>query len=461
MGHMKLRMIKAFALSSCMFGASFGLVVTPAAMAQETPLPNAEQAIDPTVPAAPAVGVFQADPTTTAQNPPAKKAAPKKRRAAAKGVKKGSAARVAAATSRARVVLKDDPRPTFTPRTFLSTANAAQRYLDIVQAGGWPDIPKALSPGAKGDNVAALRLRLSMEGDLSNPTGDKYDEEVTAAVKQFQYRYGLTQNGVVSGATLEAINVPALVRFHQLNESARRMAGREFAFGDKYMVVNIPAASAEAIDNGRVTRRYVAVVGRPDRASPEVTAKINGVRFNPTWTVPKSIAQKDIIPKIMKNPGTLASMNLKVLDGKGKEVNASKVKWSEELTAENPRFTIRQEPGRGNSLGAIRINMPNSDAVYMHDTPHKELFGGDFRFNSSGCVRVEGIKELAEWLLADQGYDQGRINKAIAEKDLADHPLSRDVPVTWVYLTGFVTEDGLVNFRDDIYGLDVPRFAAR
>jgi L,D-transpeptidase YcbB len=255
------------------------------------------------------------------------------------------------------------------------------------------------------------------------------------------------------------MNVPAIVRFHQLNESGRRMAGRDFAFGSRYVVVNIPAASAEAIDGGQVARRYVAVVGRPDRASPEVTAKISGVRFNPTWTVPKTIAQKDIIPKILKNRGVLAAMNLKVLDANGKAVNPGSVNWSEEI--KDPKLTIRQEPGRGNSLGEIRINMPNPDAVYMHDTPHKELFGGDFRFNSSGCVRVEGVKELAEWLLADQGFDQARINAAIANKDLADHPLSSPVPVTWVYLTGFVTEDGLVNFRDDIYGLDVPRFASR
>ena len=221
----------------------------------------------------------------------------------------------------------------------------------------------------------------------------------------------------------------------------------------------ITAASAEAIENGRVVRRYVAVVGRPDRASPEVTAKIQGVRFNPTWTVPKTIAQKDIIPKILKNPGVLQSMNMKVLDTNGKEIKASSVNWSKEIL--DPKVTIRQEPGRGNSLGEVRINMPNPDAVYMHDTPHKELFGGDFRFNSSGCVRVEGVKDLALWLLNDQGFDLARVNEAIANKDLADHALSRPVPVTWVYLTGFVTEDGLVNFRDEIYGLDALRFASR
>jgi L,D-transpeptidase YcbB len=447
-------------------GGALSLMFAPAVFAQAIPLPGNTEPVITAPPPVPA-GSFQspaaaetAAPTRNLKAKP-RVAQGKKAKAKRASVKRGSAARVAAATSRARVVLKDDPRPTFTPKTFLATANAAQRYLDIVQAGGWPEVPKALSPGASGPAVEALRKRLAMEGDLDQADGDQFDDAVKTAVRQFQYRYGLTQNGVVSGATLEAMNVPALVRFHQLNESGRRMAGRDFSFGGKYVIVNIPAASAEAISDGKVDRRFVAVVGRPDRASPEVTAKISGVRFNPTWTVPKSIAQKDIIPKIIKNGGTIKSMSLKVLDAKGKEVPSSSVNWQQELTAENMRYTIRQEPGRGNSLGEIRINMPNSDAVYMHDTPHKELFGGDFRFNSSGCVRVEGIKELAEWLLNDQGWDQERINQAIAEKDLSDHPLSRDVPVTWVYLTGFVTQDGLVNFRDDIYGLDVPKFASR
>ncbi len=454
-------MMSVFSLVSRSFtlGLALGFGVAGLAAAQETPLPAAGPVGMPPIGAgltAPAAGNFSpAAPATAEQATPEAKPKPRKRRVA---VKKGSAERVAAATSRARVVLKDDPRPTFTPRTFLATANAAQRYLDIAQAGGWPEIPRALKPGAKGEPVLALRKRLAMEGDVADIETPVYDDGLKSAVQQFQYRYGLTQNGVVSGATLEALNVPAQVRFHQLNESARRMAGREFAFGERYVVVNIPAASAEAIDNGLVTRRYVAVVGRPDRASPEVTTKITGVRFNPTWTVPESIAKKDIIPKILKNPGTLAAMNMKVLDSSGKPVSASSINWSQQL--KKPTYTIRQEPGRGNSLGEVRINMPNPDAVYMHDTPHKELFGGDFRFNSSGCVRVEGIKELAEWLLADQGFDQQRIKDAIVGNDLKDHPLSRPVPVTWVYLTGFVTEDGLVNFRDDIYGLDVPRFAS-
>jgi murein L,D-transpeptidase YcbB/YkuD len=384
-----------------------------------------------------------------------------RQRQARNAAKRGSAARVAAATSRARVVLKDDPRPTFTPDTFLATARAAGLYLDIVQAGGWPEVPRALKAGAKGPAVTALRRRLAMEGDLAPDLADEetYDATLVEAVKRFQYRYGLTQNGQVSGATLEQMNVPAQVRYHQLNESARRMAGREFSFGDRYVIVNIPAASAEAIENGRVVRRYVAVVGRPDRASPEVTTKITGVRFNPTWTVPKSIAQKDIIPKIIKDRGTLSKMRLKVLDGQGKEVDPARVNWQREL--EEPRFTLRQEPGPGNSLGAIRVNMPNSDAVFMHDTPNKELFGGDFRFNSSGCVRVEGIRELAAWIMRDEGYDKEAVEAAIRERDMQDHQLADPIPVTWVYLTGFVTEDGLVNFRDDIYGLDVPRFASR
>jgi L,D-transpeptidase YcbB len=117
-------------------------------------------------------------------------------------------------------------------------------------------------------------------------------------------------------------------------------------------------------------------------------------------------------------------------------------------------------PGSHNSLGLVRINMPNKDAVFMHDTPSKGLFDSDFRFNSSGCVRVENVRDFAAWLLAPDGKDRSYVDQQIASGERSDTKLSRPVPVTWVYLTGFVTEDGLVNFRDDIYGLDVPRYAS-
>ena len=211
---------------------------------------------------------------------------------------------------------------------------------------------------------------------------------------------GLRQTGVVAGATLRAINVPASVRFNQLASSANRLAGLNFSFDERYVVVNLPSTSVEAVENGRVVHRYVAIVGDPEHPSPEISAHIQVINLNPTWTVPTSIIKKEIIPRMQRDPGYLTRAKIRILDGSGQEINPRTVNWSTERAA---NYTLRQDSGAGNSLGSIRIGMPNKLAVYMHDTPSKGLFGDDYRFLSHGCVRVQGVYDYAEWLLQGTG----------------------------------------------------------
>jgi L,D-transpeptidase YcbB len=275
---------------------------------------------------------------------------------------------------------------------------------------------------------------------------------VLAGVKRFQGRHGLRQTGVVSGQTLAEMNVPAAVRFKQLASSAQRISGSAFPFGPRYVVVNIPSASAEAIEGGAVRRRYTAVVGKPDRASPTIETRITSVNLNPTWTVPTSIIKKDIIPKMQKDPGYLSRARIRMLDGQGQEISPGSINWSSERAT---NFTLRQDPGAGNSLGSIKIDMPNKLAVYMHDTPSKSLFGRDQRFHSSGCVRVENVRDFAVWLLGPQGgWSREAIDDGIATKERKFITLRNAVPVAWVYMTGYATDDGTVHFRPDVYGWD-------
>ncbi len=284
--------------------------------------------------------------------------------------------------------------------------------------------------------------------------GTSFDSSVQQAVKQFQYRHGLAKTGIVSGLTLKEMNVSARVRFQQLNESARRMAARNFDFGPRYVVVNIASANVEAIEGEQVSRRYVAVVGKPDLPSPEVTARIGTVNFNPTWTVPTSIIKNEIIPKMRKNPNYLSASNIRILDRSGEEVNPRSVDWNSQKAVS---YTLRQDSSKANALGQIRIDMPNKHSVYLHDTPSKRYFSADFRFLSHGCVRVEGVRDFAAWLLEPNGgWDRSRIDQAIDGGERKDTRLAKPVNVAWVYMTGFVTKDGLVNFREDVYGLDVP-----
>jgi len=355
-----------------------------------------------------------------------------------------------------RALVSTSPNPTFDEGTIQRISAAMLSYTVLDVQGGWPTLPAntKLAPGAKGPDVALLRQRLAMTDDLpaDQVNGDVYDDAVVAAVKFFQGRHGLEETGTIGPKTLAALNVPVKQRLRQLAASLDRLALMDFSFGQRYVVVNLPAAFAEAIEGDKVVRRYVVQVGRPERPSPTLTTNITTVNLNPTWTVPLGILKKDVIPRMRKDPGYAARMHMKVLDGAGREVDAASVDWNSDHA---PNFTIRQDSGNWNALGSVRIDMPNPHSVYMHDTNHKEFFSADYRFQSSGCTRVEDPRALATWLLADNpGWGRKEIDAGIAKGERMDVRLAHKVPVAWVYLTGWATRDNVIHFRDDIYGHD-------
>ena len=407
-------------------------IATPAAMASPAATPAASASPDASAPAP--------IPTMAAAPPKPKK-------------------RVPPAPPR-ETVLSDDPNPTLQPDTFFLTAKASERYGAIVDAGGWPTDIEPLHPGSKGPAVLELRKRLAIEGDLAadaaapNPAWDNW---LTAAVKHFQMRMGLRQTGIVAGATLKALNVPASVRFRELASSAQRIAGQNFTFADRYVVVNLPSLQVEAIENGKVVHHYIAIVGDPDHPSPEIQAHIQVINLNPTWTVPTSIIKKEIIPHMRRDPSYLKRAKIRMLDASGNEVDPTSIDWNTERAAD---YTLRQDSGASNSLGSIRIGMPNKLAVYMHDTPGKALFGADYRFLSHGCVRVQGVYDFAQWILEgtpggpNGAWDKDALLAGVKTGDRLDIKVARQMPVIWVYLTGWSNAEGEAFFRDDVYGLD-------
>ena len=386
--------------------------------------------------------------------PPAAPATSSAQAAAAPAIKKAPPALRFAAVSK-------DPRPTLDPDTFINTMRSAERYHAIAAAGGWGTLPNRtlLRLGDKGQLIVKLKERLAATDDLTAATpGDVFDQAVLASVKRFQARHGLPETGLVGARTIEALNVTAEIRARQLSASAKRLAGTRFPFGERYVVVNIPSATVEAVEKGEVARRYVAIVGKKDRPSPTLMARIASVNFNPTWTVPVSLVKKDIIPHMRKDATYLAKHKIRILDGQGQEIDPATIDWSTEKAAS---YTLRQDSHIGNSLGQIRIDMPNKHAVYMHDTPTKKLFARDDRFHSSGCVRVGDVKAFVAWLLegtpAPSGapaWGQAEIDAAITGVKRQDIALKKAVPVAWIYMTGFATPDGRVHFREDVYGLD-------
>ncbi|ACB25883.1 L,D-transpeptidase family protein [Methylobacterium radiotolerans] len=358
-----------------------------------------------------------------------------------------------------------DPNPTLTSRTFLDTLRAAERYAAFAEAGGWERLPEDLArlkPGERHPAIPALRHHLTLTGDLpaDAPPNDRLDPPLVAAIAAFQARHGLPDSGVLGRLTINALNVPAAVRQRQLAASAARLMGSKFPFGERYVVVNIPSAAVEAVENGAVARRYVAVVGSPDKATPPVETRITDINFNPTWTVPASVVKNEIIPQMRRNPGYLAKNHIRILSPSG-EVDPTRIDWAGEKAV---NYTLRQDPGFDNSLGQVRIDMPNRFAVYMHDTPAKSLFAASVRFHSHGCVRVGQVKELVGWLLQGTDGPNGpgtswgpiEIETGIADGERRDIKLAKPIPVTFVYLTGYATPDGKAHFRDDIYNLDTP-----
>lgn len=351
------------------------------------------------------------------------------------------------------------PEPMFSPASAVNIETALRQHTDMMNRGGWPTVPgnTVLQLGVRHSNVAALRQRLIAGGDLSQQWGisDIYDSYVDSAVRRFQARHGLIVDGIAGGSVFAAMNVPIGLRLRQLETNLVRIRSMSGFLGDRYVMVNIPAASLEAINSGRVTTRHTAIVGKVDRPTPILDSRIHELNFNPFWTVPVSIIRRDLIPLMQENPSYLAENNIRIFSGwsaSAEELSPLQVDWNSD---EATRYMFRQDPGEINSLGSVKINFHNEHQVYLHDTPDKSLFGDDYRFLSSGCVRVQNVRELVTWLLTTtEGWSRQRIDQVIQAGERIDVNITSPAPLYINYVTAWAASDGTVNFREDIYNRD-------
>jgi len=343
--------------------------------------------------------------------------------------------------------------PVLSPYTVPAMEQAIFAYQDLVARGGWNSVPQVeMRIGMRDPVIVELRRRLIASGDLRQTSGDPtaFDSYVQAAVRRFQERHGIPADGVVGAGTLKALNVPANVRLAQLQTNVERIRSMGVPEG-RYIMVNVPGAQIEAVEGGAVASRHTAVVGKVDRQTPLLSSRVYQINFNPFWTVPASIIKKDLIPKMQKDPTYLTENKIRIYTQQGQELPPEQVNWySDEAT----NYMFKQDPGDQNSLGAMKLSFHNPHQVYMHDTPSKNLFGSDYRFESSGCVRIHNVRELVAWILRDQGYNLAAVDQVVRSGERLDVDVPQGPAIYTVYFTAWTTGDGVVHFRDDIYNFD-------
>lgn len=334
-------------------------------------------------------------------------------------------------------------------------------YRTIAARGGWPAVPKgrALEEGMRNRRVALLRQRLALSGDLPGAaTGSQaFDFELTQAVQSFQRRHGLEDDGVVGPATRRALNVPVADRIQQIVINMERWRWMPDDLGARYILVNIAAFGLQVVEGGWPLLNMRVVIGRPYRRTPWFSGRMTYLEFNPTWNVPTSIAEKDYLPRLRKDPTILAEQNIRVLtSGQSRlhEVDPAKVDWHRVRAGKFP-YMLRQDPGPENALGRVKFMFPNAFNVYLHDTPRGELFSRRVRTFSSGCIRVDRPLELANFLFKDDpNWTPEKIDEVLRGGTTTRADLPAALPVHLTYSTVWAGSDGVVNFREDIYGRD-------
>lgn len=370
-------------------------------------------------------------------------------------INRGTPARVDTRAQQTARVLNDSP-PVLSAQTVENTRRALEQHLELQSRGGWGVVEPQyqLRLGSSGRVVRDLRRRLMLSGDLRPNAGmsRRYDESVLAAVRRFQMRNGLIPDGIIRRETLEQLNVPVSTRIMQLRTNLVRISALASDPGQRFVMVNIPGAEIEAVENGVVVGRHAAVVGKVDRQTPLVTSAIHEVNFNPFWHAPKSIVKRDIIPKMREDPDYLSRYSIRIYDGRMREIDPRSVDW---YSDEAVRYLLRQDPGEQNALGNIRINFHNKHAVYLHDTPQQALFDENLRFHSSGCVRVENVRDFVTWLLTPNGdWTRQRVDETISSGERIDASLALHAPIYMVYVTAWAGKDGITQFRPDVYAWD-------
>jgi murein L,D-transpeptidase YcbB/YkuD len=334
-------------------------------------------------------------------------------------------------------------------------------YRALAERGGWPVIPGdgRLEKGIKSDRVPLLRSRLKVTGEMPatvDSVSDLFDEAVEEAVKRFQLRHGLFDDGIVGTRTLRALNVPVEKRIRQIELNLERWRWLPQNMGNPYIMVNIAGYGLEVVENESPVLTMKIIVGTAFQKTPVFSGKMTYIEMNPFWNVPHSIATEETLGKIRKNPEFFAKENMKVFTAgqNGETVNPASIDWSA-LSENNFPYRLRQEPGPRNPLGRIKFMFPNKHSVYLHDTSDPQLFRKERREFSHGCIRIEKPMDMTEFVMrGSKDWSREKVAAVLKTKETTVAYLPKPIPVHILYFTAWGNGDGTVHFLEDIYRRD-------
>jgi murein L,D-transpeptidase YcbB/YkuD len=318
-----------------------------------------------------------------------------------------------------------------------------------------------LKSGRHNPVVPLIRERLQLSGDLGNsenPDNTIYDKQLILAVKHFQARHNLNADGIIGHDTLTELNIPPEQRIKSIQVNLQRWSDLSKKLGERFIIVNIPDYQLYLFDKGNQVLMMKAIVGKPDWQTPELISRITRIVFNPYWNVPVTIAANDLVPKAKSDPYYLEDMHIKVFINNGnhsEQVDRSEIDW-QNVKSEDTSYTFRQDPGDDNALGVVKFEFPNEHDVYLHDTPVKSLFEGPVRDLSHGCVRLEKPLDLVTYLMKDDPkWDENRTQEILDTHKTNYIKIPKPIPIYITYITVWADENGVVNYRDDIYQRDI------
>lgn len=343
--------------------------------------------------------------------------------------------------------------------TYEHLKKALAQYRLIKKKGGWPTIAAGptLKPGVKDRRVVALRSRLSSTNAFStaNTNSPFFDEELKQAVLRFQRRHYLQRDGLVGKKTLASLNQSIDQKINQIRVNLERARWGLHNIQDSFVLIDIAGYSLTYHYQGDAIWTTEVMVGQPYHMTPTFESSIKYLVINPSWTIPRSIISNETLPNIKADPNYLQEQNLRILDYKGIPVDPSSINWNSYSGKTFP-YLIRQDPGPHNALGRIKFIFPNKHAIYLHDTPHRELFTKEQRAFSHGCIRVSQPLRLAELILKNDGqnWDKDRIMKVITSKKTTTLHLKTPLPVVLFYWTVNASSENRILFKQDIYGRD-------